>query len=569
MAIFDTWSAKARAEHCKQAASLNFDAIIIGGGITGAGVARELALRGMSFCILDKNDFAFGTSSRSSKLAHGGIRYLGNREFKLVRESTTERNWLRNHFPNMVRPLGFYFNSFAKGKDKPVHIIYTMILYSVLSGFRSKFKNYRLPKIYNSWLMKRAEPNFTRNEETLGKFLISGFYYDTNIDDARLTIETIKESLNYSKGRSCALNYSEVTGFLKDGSGKVCGVKVRDTLDGHEYEVKGKIVIACGGIWTDEILKNEDSGTSRIYPTKGVHVVVPNERIGNRNGLGLRSFDDNRFFFVLRRGKVSVIGTTDTDYFKESKNLDEPWCTKEDCDYLFRTVNRMFPKANLTYKDIIGTYAGIRPLIKQEGAASESAVSREHEIFFLKNGVVAIAGGKLTTFRLMAEELIFKLIEKGYMSAFSVPEHSIPGFSMQPFVVGMKRTDFNKTIKNKALAGVSWPDQLEYLYTQYGRQAIDILEKIKSDPESGKSLLKDYPICRAEIEFILEYENCPRLIDILCRRTESQWTIWHYLQAELAEKVAEIAAGYYGWDDARKETEIRHYNEYIKKTIWF
>jgi len=569
MAIFNTWSAKARAEHCKQAASLNFDAIIIGGGITGAGVARELALRGMSFCILDKNDFAFGTSSRSSKLAHGGIRYLGNREFKLVRESTTERNWLRNHFPNMVRPLGFYFNSFAKGKDKPVHIIYTMILYSVLSGFRSKFKNYRLPKIYNSWLMKRAEPNFTRNEETLGKFLISGFYYDTNIDDARLTIETIKESLNYSKGRSCALNYSKVTGFIKDGSGKVCGVKVSDALDGHEYEVKGKIVIACGGIWTDEILKNEDSGTSRIYPTKGVHVVVPNERIGNRNGLGLRSFDDNRFFFVLRRGKVSVIGTTDTDYFKESKNLDEPWCTKEDCDYLFRTVNRMFPKANLTYKDIIGTYAGIRPLIKQEGAASESAVSREHEIFFLKNGVVAIAGGKLTTFRLMAEELIFKLIEKGYMSAFAVPEHSIPGFSMQPFVVGMNRTDFNKTIKNKSLAGVSWPDQLEYLYTQYGRQAIDILEKIKSDPESGKSLLKDYPICRAEIEFILEYENCPRLIDILCRRTESQWTIWHYLQAELAEKVAEIAAGYYGWDDARKETEIRHYNEYIKKTIWF
>jgi len=229
----------------------------------------------------------------------------------------------------------------------------------------------------------------------------------------------------------------------------------------------------------------------------------------------------------------------------------------------------MFPKAILTYKDIIGTFAGIRPLIKQEGAASESAVSREHEIFFLKNGVVAIAGGKLTTFRLMAEELIFKLIEKGYMSAFAVPEHSIPGFSMQPFVVGMNRTDFNKTIKHKSLAGVSWPDKVEYLYTQYGRQAIDILEKIKSDPESGKSLLKDYPICRAEIEFILEYENCPRLIDILCRRTESQWTIWHYLQAELAEKVAEIAAGYYGWDDARKETEIRHYNEYIKKTIWF
>lgn len=569
MAIFNIWSAKARAEHIKHAAICNFDAVIIGGGITGAGVARELALRGMSFCMLDKNDFAFGTSSRSSKLAHGGIRYLTNREFKLVRESTTERNWLRAHFPNMVRPLGFYYNSFAKGKDKPAHIILSMIFYSALSGFRSKFKNYRLPKIYNAWLMKRAEPNFTRHEEALGKFLISGFYYDTNIDDARLTIETIKESLNYSKGNSCALNYSEVTGFLKDGSGKVCGVEVSDALDGHEYEIKGKLVIACGGIWTDEIMKKADAGSPKIYPTKGVHIVVPNDRIGNRNGLGLRSFDDNRFFFVLRRGKVSVIGTTDTDYFKESKNLDEPWCTKEDCEYLFRTVNRMFPKANLTYKDIIGTYAGIRPLIKQEGAASESAVSREHEIFFSKDGVVAMAGGKLTTFRLMAEELIFKLIEKGYMSAFATPEYSIPGFSKQPFVVGMKRADFDKMVKTKALTGSSWPDQLEYLYTQYGRQAIDILEKIKSDPESGKSLLKDYPICRAEIEFILEYENCPRLIDILCRRTESQWMIWHYLQAELAEKTAGIMAKYYGWDDARKEAEISHYNDYIKKTIWF
>jgi glycerol-3-phosphate dehydrogenase len=291
--------------------------------------------------------------------------------------------------------------------------------------------------------------------------------------------------------------------------------------------------------------------------------------LGNRNGFGLRSFDDDRFFFVLRRGKVSVIGTTDTDYFKESKNLNEPWCTKEDCDYLFRTVIRMFPKAGLTYKDIIGTYAGIRPLIRQDGAASESAVSREHEIFETKDGVVAMAGGKLTTYRLMAEELIFKLIDKGYVNAFTKMEYSKPGFSKAPFVVGMTRADFDETVSKKALAAFSWPDQLEYLHLQYGRQAIDILEKIKADPASGRPLLKDYPICRAEIEFILEYENCPRLIDALCRRTESQWTIWHYLQAELAGKVAEIMAPYYGWDEAKKKTEVENYNDYIKRTIWF
>jgi glycerol-3-phosphate dehydrogenase len=229
----------------------------------------------------------------------------------------------------------------------------------------------------------------------------------------------------------------------------------------------------------------------------------------------------------------------------------------------------MFPDARLTYKDIIGTYAGIRPLIRQDGNANESAVSREHEIFFSKDGVVAIAGGKLTTYRLMAEELVFKLIEKGYLKAFTNIEYSKPDFSKIPFVVGITRAEFDEMVNIKALAGFSWAEQLEYLYQQYGRQAIVILEKIKSVQAMGKPLLKDYPICRAEIEFILEYENSPRLIDVLCRRTESQWMIWHYLQAELAAKVADIMAPYYSWDETKKETEIKHYNDYIKKTIWF
>jgi glycerol-3-phosphate dehydrogenase len=218
MAILKGWSAKDRAEHRRQAASGSFDAVIIGGGINGAGVAREFALRGMSFCMLDKNDFAFGTSSRSSKLAHGGLRYLTNREFKLVRESTTERNWLRNHFPNMVRPIGFFYNAFAKGKDRPVQVILSMIIYSLLSDYKSRFKNYRWPKIYLARFIKKIEPNYIQEIEPFGKLVISGFYYDTNIDDARLTMETIKESLFYSKGNSCALNYSEVTGYLRNGT---------------------------------------------------------------------------------------------------------------------------------------------------------------------------------------------------------------------------------------------------------------------------------------------------------------------------------------------------------------
>jgi glycerol-3-phosphate dehydrogenase len=519
--------------------------------------------------MIEKNDFAFGTSSRSSKLAHGGLRYLSNREFKLVRESTTERNWLRVHFPNLVRPLGFLYNSFEKGKDRPKHIIASLIIYNLLSNWKSKFKNYRSARFFSSKFMEEFEPAYTRFDPDLGRLLLSGFYYDTNIDDARLTVETIKESLAYSKGASVALNYAKATDFIRNASGKVCGVKVQDEIKGEAFEVKAASVVACTGIWTDDIMQHTQFTNKKIYPTKGVHIVVPNERVGNRNGFGLRSFEDDRFFFVLRRGKVTVIGTTDTDYFKESGNLDEPWCKKEDCDYLLNTVNRMFPHASLTYKDIIGTYAGIRPLIRQDGAANESAVSREHEIIESKDGVIAIAGGKLTTYRLMAEELIFKMVERGYLKEFSSPEQMEKGYSKQPFIAGMTRSDFDRQVKLKGLAGYTWPDQLEYLYLQYGKQGIDILENIKTNPEKGKPILDGYPLSKAEIEFILDNENAPHLIDILCRRTEAQWTIWHYLQLELAEKVADIMGDYYGWTKTKIKSEIKNYMAYIKKTIWF
>jgi len=563
------WNSKKRNQNIKKAGTGQFDIIIIGGGITGAGIAREAALRNLSFCLVDKNDFAFGTSSRSSKLVHGGIRYIANGEFKLVRESTTERNWLIAHLPHLVRPLGFLFCSYAKGKDRPYQIRFALTAYGILSDWFSKFKNFRKPRFFSPEFIEEIEPAVTLNDPSLGRMKLAGFYYDTNVDDARLTIETIKESLIISKGSSVALNYTEVEDFTRDPYGKVDGIKIKDHLSKKEHMIKGRTVIACGGIWTDEILKHADFEGAKIFPTKGVHIVVPNERLGNRNAFGVRSFDDGRFFFVLRRGKLSIIGTTDTDYYKESTNLDEPWCTKEDCDYLLNTVNRLFPHARLTYKDIVGTYAGIRPLIRQEGAASESAVSREHEIFESKDGVVIITGGKLTTYRLMAEELIFYLREKGYLPEFEKPEYCEKGFTKVPYRVGISREDFDQIVDSSDLHEVSWPEQLEYLHQQYGIQGIAILKKIQQKRSWGEPILEGYPLCRAEIEFILEHENAPRLIDVLCRRTEAQWTIWHHKQTELAKKVADLMASYYRWPPRKKREEINNYIKYIKKTIWF
>lgn len=563
-----TWSAKDRVKHREQAQAQAFDLIIVGGGITGAGVAREAALRGLSFCLVDKQDFAFGTSSRSSKLAHGGLRYMSSGEFGLVRESTTERNWLRTHFPNLVRPLGFIYSAFQHGKDRPYHVILSLIIYDLLSNVRSRFKNYRWFRFLSRAFLEEFEPAFATRDPQLGTLQIAGLYYDTNIDDARLTVETIKDSLKRSGTVSLALNYTAVEGFTKDAAGTVTGIAVRDVIDGAGYTVRGGAVVVCGGIWTDEILKHTAFGAEKIFPTKGVHIVVPNERLGNRGGFGLRSFDDNRFFFVLRRGKVSLIGTTDTEYLTESANLDEPWCTKADCDYLLRTVNRLFPHARLTYDDIIGTYAGIRPLIKQEGAASASAVSREHAIFETSDGVLAIAGGKLTTFRRMAEEVILRLHERGLLPPQSEAQLQ-PGFSKVPFLVGMTRAAFDREVAARGLGADCHPDQLAYLHQQFGTQALDILERIKANPELGAPLLAGYPHCAAEIAFILEHENAPHLVDILCRRTEAQWMIWHHLQPALAKAVAGIMADYYGWTKKRTRAEIDDYLAYVKQTVAF
>jgi len=563
------WSARNRDQYQDYAGKNNFDLVIIGGGITGAGIARECALRGLSFCLLEKNDFAFGTSSRSSKLFHGGMRYLASKEFGLVRESTAERNWLRCHLPNLVRPLGFVYPSYQHYKATPLMVRVAVFLYDLLSDTFARFKNYRKSQILTASTVGEIEPAVALEIPELGRMTMAGFYYDTNCDDARVTLEIIKESLIKGQGRSVALNYTEVKGFLHDKEGKVNGVVVTDQISGNVLNILGRCVVAAAGIWTDRILSKADYREERIYPTKGVHIAVPAERLGNRNAFSLVSLDDGRFFFILRRGRISLIGTTDTAYYPESTNLDEPWCNRQDCDYLLRTVNRMFPQARLTDRDIIGAYAGIRPLIKQEGTESESAVSRSHEIFKTAEGIVALAGGKSTTHRRMAEDLIFYLINNRSLEPFADLKMMKRGFSKQPFTIGLTHSEFDKRVRENNLEAIAYPDQHEHFYTQYGRGGLEILTIIKENPRAGKPLLAGYPYCEAEILYILEYENTPRLCDLLCRRTEAQWTVWHYEQPALAEAVASIMASYYGWSKNIKAAEIAEYLEYIAKSVGF
>ncbi len=563
------WSAGNRKQALDLAQQQIFDLVIIGGGITGAGIARECALRGLSFCLLDKNDFASGTSSRSSKLFHGGLRYLASGEFGLVRESTSERNWLRCHLPNLVRPLGFVYPSYENYKAKPLLVLLAVLLYDLFSDCFSEYKNYRKSRIFKASFIEEFEPAVALEDSELGKMTIAGFYYDTYCDDARVTLEIIKESLAESMGRSAALNYAQVDGFIKDWESKVNGVTVTDSMSGGTFEVRGSCVVSAAGIWTDQVLSATDYNRERIYPTKGVHLVVPAERLGNRNAFSLVSLDDGRFFFILRRGKVSIIGTTDTAYYPESSSLDEPWCTREDCAYLLRTVNRIFPRSRLTDTDIIGAYAGIRPLIRQEDAKHESDVSRNHEIFSTADGVVAIAGGKSTTHRRMAEDLVFYLVREKFLNPFEKPEQMKRDFSKVPFKVGLTRKEFDRLAGEKGLSETAHPDQQEHFYSQYGRGGLAILETIKVNPSSGKPFLVGYPFCEAEVLYILEQENAPKLMDVLCRRTEAQWLVWHHMQDKLAEPVASVMARYYNWSGETKSQEIGQYLDYIGKSVRF
>ena len=549
-----SWSAKDRDRALGQALATDFDLIIIGGGITGAGVAREAALRRMPFLLVDKEDFASGTSSRSSKLVHGGFRYLAQGEFRLVRESTTERNWLRAALPNLVRPQGFHFCAFEGGRDTPARVRAGIRLYDLISNAFSRFKN--PPHRF----LTAAELAMREPAVATGGLLMAGLYYDSLVDDARLVLETLKEARDASGGRSVALNYARATRITPMGDG--VAVELEDRLGGRRFTVRSGCVVNATGAWTDETLRLAGADSRMVRPTKGVHLVVPNARLGNREAFVLRSLDDGRSFFVLRRGPVSVIGTTDTDY---PGNPDEPWCERQDCDYLLRTVNRAFPAARLTPDDILSTSAGIRPLVRGRDG-SESSVSRRHVFQDGGQGLVTVTGGKLTTFRTMAWEILARCASLGYLRPLKGRE-ARRNFSRRPYRNGMTWEAWRQATRQLGLDQLVPEDTGRHLHQQYGLQSLRILREVRRDPASGLPLLEGHPFCPAEIRHILAFENAPRLVDVMLRRTEMQMLVSHRRQAALAGRVAGIMACYYGWDQPRLQEEVRRYLDYLGKTV--
>ncbi|MHA1753764.1 MAG: glycerol-3-phosphate dehydrogenase/oxidase [Candidatus Helarchaeota archaeon] len=542
------WDAKERIRYVKKLKEEKFDIIIIGGGITGAGIFRDIMIRNsvqnknLKVALIESNDFAFGTSNRSTKLAHGGIRYLAQGEFDLVKESENERDWLRNGFQNLVRPRSFLFCAFKKFESKST-IKMGLSIYDKLA----ENKNYKPYRWVSQEELMELEPNLNF-DTTRGKG--GGIYYDTNINDARLTLETIKEGVYYG---GYAINYVDVEDFIEKEN-KIVGLKVHDKLNDDKFIIDTKKVVNATGIWVDNFLKNRD--IKLIRPTKGVHIVVPEESIGCNNAVIIRSIDDGRHFFCIPRGKFVLIGTTDTDY---EGPFDAVYCSQEDSDYMTRSVKYYFPKSKLDNEYIISSYAGLRPLIREEGK-SESEVSRKHMILESPNGLITISGGKLTIFRKMGEDLVQKLI-----SSNSLALKFEKDLTKRTYLISYSRDEWKK---NKSKYKLD-EDILDHLYQEYGKGINEIMKLIEDNEKLKERIINDRPFILGEFLYIIKHEFAPKLIDVLYRRSEVWMLVHPKFQADVAKKVAELMAEHYKWSNDRKQIEIEEYLNEIKKNSFF
>ncbi len=531
------FSAKTRLANLQQFKQGVYDILIVGGGITGAGIARDASMRGYSVALIDKGDFASGTSSKSSKLVHGGVRYLELFEFGLVFEASRERRTLWQIAPHLVQPLPFLFPVYRDARWPAWMINIGLWMYDALSFFRN-FKRHEM--FSNQEIARRMQGIDVRN--------INGgaYYYDGQVDDARLTLETIRTA--HRHGATIA-SYVQVDELLKQ-DGKVVGVKAHDTLRGEQVQVHARVVVNATGPWADTLLQMDDPQSSkRMRPTKGVHLFVPREKIGGESAVAFPAHSDGRLMFVIPWGRFSIIGTTDTDY---AGDYDHVYADAADVDYVIAAAQHAFPGAPLQKSDVISTFAGLRPLVMQRGK-SATKTSREHEIWTTPSGLVTIAGGKLTTYRSMAEELV-NVVAKQLREEFNIA-------LKQPCItahVPLVEVDA-ATVSPDGLP----PEIIEHLNHAHGPEVGRVVEIAKRQARLAQTIIDGLPYIWAEVQYAIEQEMALTVIDILERRM-------HILNetrdmgVSVAPKVAARLGDFLDWDKAEIDRALRGYQEQVE-----
>jgi len=530
------FSAKNRTAILADMADKELDLLVIGGGITGAGIALDASLRGIRVGLLEKSDFGSGTSSRSTKLIHGGLRYLKQGDVKLVQEVGRERAILYKNAPHLVIAAPMLLPIYKGGTYGYLASSVGLYVYDWLAGVERKERR----KMLSREEALRLEP-LLKKDGLKG----AGFYYEYRTDDARLTLDIMKTA--WQEGAMIA-NYAKMTEFIYRG-GQAVGVKVTDRITGKSYDVYAKKIVNATGPWVDGVRKLDNSlKGKRLYLTKGVHLVVAKDKLPVTQSA---YFDtpDGRMVFVIPRGNITYVGTTDTSY---QLDIDQPRTTKEDRDYLLRAVNAMFPDVKLEEKDVLSHWAGLRPLIYEEGKGP-SELSRKDEIFISDSGLITIAGGKLTGFRKMAEKVVDLVagdLAKQSGRAFGECETD------QVVVSGGERmghTDYEQCKKGllaKGTAiGVDEATAQEWIDT-YGTNTLRIYERLG---EAGAKRTEE-ELLGAQLAYAIEEEMTATAVDFLRLRTG--WTYFQVKKADSkAEAVIRLMGEKLGWNDADRERE--------------
>lgn len=526
-----------------------FDLAIIGGGITGAGIALDAASRGMKVALVEMHDFASGTSSKSTKLIHGGLRYLKQFEIGLVREVGRERAVVHRLAPHLVTAEKMLLPLIQGGSYGKFTTSIGLMVYDFLAEVENEDKRRMLSREETL-----AEEPLLRKKIVKG----SGLYAEYRTDDARLTIEIIKTASQYD---ALCINYVKIEDFIYENE-LIVGLECKDLLSNEIFDIKSNYVINAAGPWVDELRKKDNSLKNKyLFHSKGIHLVIPHDKLPLKHSV---YFDvpDGRMMFAIPRHRTTYLGTTDTPYNGDLNNII---ITQDDVEYILNAVNNMFPDVKLTMEDVESSWAGLRPLIHEEGK-SASEMSRKDELFESESGLISIAGGKLTGYRKMAEKVV-NLVNKKFKTKYNknfggCKTDAIP-LCGGPFNNEAEVKIYHATVA-KSLATIGLDEYYTaYLIANYGRQLDVILDFIKD--------FKDRPeiaLIRAELKFALENELIFKALDFFNRRTGRLYFHINSIEPALDAVLADMKI-YFNWNDERVSQEKLEVQNAIRAVSFF
>jgi glycerol-3-phosphate dehydrogenase len=531
----DSSALRARAGRIARLETDRYDVLIIGGGITGAGIARDAAIRGLRTALVERDDFASGTSSRSSRLVHGGVRYLEHGHLHLVFESSRERRALMRIAPHLVRPLRFIWPVYRGARIPRWKLSAGLFMYDALAVFRNVANHRGL----DAAEVAAREPT-VRRDGLLG----GAEYYDAATDDARLTLAN---AIAAEELGATIVNHAEVTRLLRDGE-RVVGAVVRDVVGDREIEVRARVVVNATGPWSDAVRGLDTSGTrNTLRATKGVHVAVARERLATHGALTLLSPMDGRVMFALPSTATTIIGTTDTPTDERPESVR---ASRADVEYLLAAANMFFPGAALTPGDVVAAWAGIRPLVAAGFTRDPASASREHRIDRSASGLVSVTGGKLTTYRSMAAEVV-SVVERalGHAPSRSRTERvPLPGGDIRSIGEALRAAELE--VGDAVVA--------RRLVEAHGARWRDVAALTSSEPALARRMVRDLPYLLAEVVYAAEREMATTLADVLVRRLRVAYEVADH--GRMAARVATaVLAGRLGWDNARARVELARY----------